>query len=248
MLHSFTRNHDDLSTDAGFQFEFFCDICGNGVKSTFVESSTYGQKKRSETLGRGASALGGLFGGKLHDLGWAVERGTDIVRDRLNDQSPEWRREQEEAFDRAQEEVRPLFRKCAADQKWVCADCFNEEEGLCIECAPRESAYVAKARSEAMKRNIDEAAETATVWSGKIESRTTVCPKCGRPAGNGKFCNECGAPLGLIKCGRCGADVALGVKFCSECGAPVSTKAVCPGCGKENEPGTKFCGECGSKL
>ena len=40
MLHSFTRNYNDLSTDAGFQFEFFCDCCGNGFKSTFVESKT----------------------------------------------------------------------------------------------------------------------------------------------------------------------------------------------------------------
>ena len=35
MLHAFTRNYNDLSTESGFQFEFFCDCCGNGYKSTF---------------------------------------------------------------------------------------------------------------------------------------------------------------------------------------------------------------------
>ncbi|MBQ6569708.1 MAG: zinc ribbon domain-containing protein [Clostridia bacterium] len=248
MLHSFTRNHNDLSTEAGFQFEFFCDCCGNGFKSTFVSSTTYGQKKKSEFLGRGANMLGGLLGGKLGDLGWAVERGSNVIGDRLNDQSPQWRKEHEAAFDNAQEEVKPYFKKCPACNKWVCGDCWNNEEGLCTDCAPRESAYVAQARNQAMRRNIDEAAETATVWTGKLENRTTVCPKCGQPSGSGKFCNSCGAPLGLNKCPNCGAAVALGVKFCSECGSPIAAKSICPSCGHENEPGTKFCGECGTKL
>ena len=57
MLHSFTRNHTDHSTESGFQFEFFCDCCGDGFKSTFVSSSTYGKKTRNERIGR---ALGYL--------------------------------------------------------------------------------------------------------------------------------------------------------------------------------------------
>jgi len=28
MLQAFTRNYNDNSTDAGFQFTFYCDICG----------------------------------------------------------------------------------------------------------------------------------------------------------------------------------------------------------------------------
>jgi hypothetical protein len=31
-LIQFTRNYQDLSTDQGYQFEFSCDRCGNGVK------------------------------------------------------------------------------------------------------------------------------------------------------------------------------------------------------------------------
>jgi hypothetical protein len=41
MLQSFTRNYEDNSTDAGFQFTFYCDTCNDGYKSSFVESETY---------------------------------------------------------------------------------------------------------------------------------------------------------------------------------------------------------------
>lgn len=248
MLHSFTRNYNDLSTDAGFQFEFTCDCCGNGFQSSFIRSTTYEKKSKSSRFGGIASGLGGLLGGRASDLGWALERGSEVAGSRFEGQSPEWRKEQEAAFIKAQEEVRPNFKKCPACNKWVCADCWNEEEGLCTECAPREASYVAQARSRAMQRNIDEAAESATVWHGKIESKTTICPSCGRPAGNGKFCNNCGASLALNKCPNCGAQVAQGLKFCGECGSPMNKSSVCPNCGFENEPGMKFCGECGTKL
>ena len=248
MLHSFTRNHSDLSTEAGFQFEYFCDCCGNGFKSTFQPSCTYGKRKKTEKLGRGMGALGGLLGGKLSEFGWAGERVASTIGDNLNDMSPEWRNEQQAAFDAAQEEVRPYFRKCPACNKWVCEECWNEDEGLCVDCAPRESAYVAQARSRAMRRNIDEEADAATVWHGKLENRTTICPSCGKPAGDGKFCNNCGASLALNKCPNCGADVPLGLKFCGECGSPVSANKKCPHCGADNPPGMKFCGECGTKL
>ena len=249
MLHSFTKNYDDLSTEAGFQYEFHCDNCGNGFKSTFKESTTYKSRKRTERFGNNAGFVGRLFGGVLGNLGSAIESGADMMRNRMEDRSPQWRREQEESFDAAQEEVKGQFTKCPSCNNWVCSDCWNEEEGLCIACAPRESTYVAKARNQAMRRNIDEQAETATVWHGKIESRTTICPHCGKPAGQGKFCNNCGQPLSLLKCPQCGAQLQQGTKFCSECGHPVGGgQAVCPKCGKENEPGTKFCGECGTKL
>lgn len=248
MLHSFTRNHNDLSTDAGFQFEFFCDCCGNGFKSTFVESTTYHQRNKSERFGRMASSIGNLLGGKASELGWAMERGSDILNNRFSNESPQWRREYEQAFDDAQSEVQPNFRKCPACNKWVCVDCWNDDEGLCTDCAPREASYVAQAHSRAMQRNIDEAAETAKVWHGSIEKKTTTCPNCGKPAGSGKFCVNCGASLSANKCPKCGASVPQGQKFCGECGASMVTANKCPNCGAENEPGMKFCGECGTKL
>ena len=249
MLHSFTRNYNDLSTEAGFQYEFYCDCCGNGVKSTFIPSSTYKKQQNARGFGRLASAVGRMIGGAAGDIGYALERGSDAVGNRFEGRSPEWRKEYEKAFDAAQEEVRPQFIKCPACNKWVCSDCWNEDESLCTDCAPREAGYVAKARSEAMRRNIDTAAENAQIWKGKLDTRTTLCPECGKPAGNGKFCNNCGAPLSVQKCPNCGAKVAAGLKFCGECGSPLQPRTgICPNCGHENDPTMKFCGECGTKL
>jgi predicted amidophosphoribosyltransferase len=113
--------------------------------------------------------------------------------------------------------------------------------------------YVARARADAMRRNIDDAGQTATVWQGKIESKTTICPSCGKPAGAGAFCNNCGASMALKSCPKCGAKNAQSVRFCNNCGqnlaqaaAPPSGK--CASCGMQNPPGTRFCGGCGQKL
>lgn len=41
----FVRNYNDLSTDSGFQFEFFCDRCGTGYRSEFKASASSGLGK-----------------------------------------------------------------------------------------------------------------------------------------------------------------------------------------------------------
>lgn len=255
MLNAFTRNYADNSTSAGFQFTFYCDICNDGFKSSFVESETYKKGQLFRGIGRGASALGGMFGGTLGNFGYTANRATDIIGERFEERSPEWHKEHEQAFITAQNEVRLYFHRCPSCNRHVCHHCWNEEEGLCTDCAPRQDVYVAKARAEAMKRNIDAAGETATVWKGKIESKTTICPSCGKPAGSGKFCNNCGASLDLKTCPNCGAKNSQTVRFCGECGsaltAPVQTPmqtGICPSCNHQNAPGTKFCGECGQKM
>ena len=250
MLKSFTRNYEDNSTEAGFQFTFYCDICNDGFKSSFIESSTYKKGQGLRALSHGAGVLGGLLNGALGDLGRSLERGGDILSQRFEDRSPEWQKEHEAAFEQAQNEAQRHFHRCHSCHKWVCDADLNEDEGLCVDCAPRQEIYVAKARAEAMRRNIDEKAESATVWDDKIESKTTVCPVCGKPAGIGKFCNNCGAPLGTNRCPNCGQDNAQGVKFCNNCGSPMKAKTPsnCPNCGSELAPGSKFCNECGSKV
>ncbi|MDO4581773.1 MAG: zinc ribbon domain-containing protein [Bacillota bacterium] len=249
MLNAFTRNYTDNSTEAGFQFTFYCDICNNGFKSSFIESSTYNKRKGLQNLTRGASVLGNVLGGAAHNIGWGINRAGDILSERFEERSPEWQREHEQAFIAAQSEAQRHFRRCHACHKWVCANCFNEDEGMCVDCAPRQEIYVAKARAEAMKRNIDEAGQSATVWQGSIESKTTVCPACGKPAGSGKFCNNCGASLALNVCPACGKENAQSVKFCNHCGSPMTAPSgKCSACGTENPPGTKFCGNCGNKL
>jgi len=250
MLQSFTRNYEDNSTEAGFQFTFCCDLCGDGFKSSFIESETYKRGKGLRSITQGAGVLGCLFGGALGDIGYSLERGGGVLSERFDGMSPEWQKEHEKAFEHAKNEAQQYFHRCHGCRLWVCDSCYNEDEGLCTECAPREEVSIARARADAMRRNIDEAAESASVWKGKLESKTTVCPVCGKPAGKGKFCNNCGASLALAVCPRCGAKNAREVRFCSECGASMAAPAAgkCPACGNENPPGIKFCGNCGGKI
>lgn len=252
MLTSFTRNYEDNSTEAGFQFTFYCDICNDGYKSSFIESETYKKGKLFSGLGRGASALGSLIGGSVGRLGYGADRAADILGERFEERSPEWQKEHEKAFERAKNEAMRHFHRCPSCNKYVCDHCWNEDEGLCTDCAPRQEVYVARARADAMKRNIDAAGDGATVWQGKIESKTTICPTCGKPAGSGKFCNNCGASMALKVCPKCGAQNAQTVRFCNNCGTNLAAAATpsgkCPACGTQNAPGTKFCGGCGNKL
>ena len=250
MLKAFTRNYQDNSTEAGFQFTFYCDSCHDGYKSSFIESDTYKRGKGLRGLATGVSILGSLVGGSVSRLGYAAERGGNVLSQQFTGMSPEWQKEHEIAFERAQNEAQQHFHRCHACHKYVCDACHNEDEGLCVTCAPRQEVYVAKARADAMRRNIEKAGASATVWQGKIESKTTVCPSCGKPAGAGKFCNNCGASMEMRECARCGAKNALAVRFCNNCGQNLSEQpsAQCPGCGGKNQPGTKFCGNCGTKL
>jgi len=253
MLTSFTRNYQDNSTEAGFQFTFYCDICNDGFRSSFIQSETYKKGKLFNGIGRGASALGSLIGGRVSSLGYGLDRGADILGERFEGRSPEWQKEHEQAFERAKNEAMRHFKRCPSCNKYVCSHCFNEDEGMCTDCAPRQEIYVARASAEAMKRNIDDAGATATVWQGKIGSRTTICPQCGKPAGSGKFCNNCGASMALKKCPQCGAENAQNVRFCNNCGQNLAAAAAaptgkCAKCGTQNAPGTRFCGGCGNKL
>jgi len=250
MLQSFTRNYEDNSTEAGYQFTFYCDLCQDGYKSSFIQSETYNKGRGLRGLAQGAGVIGSLLGGRLSNLGYSIERGGGILSERFDGMSPEWQKEHEKAFERAKNEAQQHFHRCHSCRSYVCSSCYNEDEGLCTDCAPRQEIAVAKARADAMRRNIEEAAEGAVVWKDKLESKTTICPVCSKPAGTGKFCNNCGASLALKVCPSCGKENSQNVRFCNFCGSPMNAPktSVCASCGEKNPPGTKFCGGCGSKL
>ncbi|MCL2782133.1 MAG: zinc ribbon domain-containing protein [Actinomycetia bacterium] len=257
MMQSFTRNYEDNSTEAGFQFTFYCDVCHDGFKTSFLESATYKKRRGSQLFGQGISLAGSLLSsGRGREMGYAAERGSNILSQRFEGRSPEWQKEHEQAFEHSQNEAQQHFHRCPSCTKYVCDQCFNEDEGMCTSCAPRQEVYVAHAKADAMRRNIDEAGKNATVWQGAIESKTTICPSCGKPAGTGKFCNNCGASMDLRVCPRCGAQNQQTVRFCNNCGQnlqeaaapPPPPPGACAACGFNNPPGTRFCGNCGGPL
>jgi len=255
MLKAFTKNYTDKSTEAGFEFVFFCDICNDGYKSSFIASDTYKKKKGAKLLGQSASIVGSLVGGKAGRVGSAGSQSGNAMASQFEGMTPEWHKEHEQAFDRAQNESKSHFHRCPSCNKYACDQCWNEDATLCTACAPRTEVMVAKAHGQAAKRNIEEAGSKATVWQGNIEKKTTICPSCGKPAGDGKFCNNCGQSMDMRECPKCGAKNAVTVRFCNNCGENLEKAAKaaappgkCAGCGMENPPGTKFCGGCGNKL
>lgn len=54
-LKPFTKNFADNSTEAGFQFTFFCDLCGDGFKTSFQASKTYKKGGLLRGLGKAVS-------------------------------------------------------------------------------------------------------------------------------------------------------------------------------------------------
>lgn len=63
----FTRNYSDLSTNKGFQFEFYCDRCGSGYRTRFKPSV-------SGTLTEVLDTAGSLFGGIFNSAANVGER------------------------------------------------------------------------------------------------------------------------------------------------------------------------------
>ncbi|PKN01143.1 MAG: zinc ribbon domain-containing protein [Elusimicrobia bacterium HGW-Elusimicrobia-1] len=216
-LQPFTSNFADNSTDAGFQFTFFCDVCREGYKTKFVESKSHKKGQFFKNLGKIASAAAQITG--KYNIGYGVDRGADVISGRYSGMSPDWHKEHEAAFEFAQNEAKQHFHRCPKCKKYVCENDWNEQEGLCVNDAPRVNVEVAAAKAQKAVEDIKAKAASTQVFTGEIESKQTLCSQCGKPAGEGKFCNNCGASLDLIKCSKCGAQSPAQTRFCGGCGA-----------------------------
>jgi double zinc ribbon protein len=197
---AFTNNFTDHSTNTGFQFEFHCDRCGDGVRSSFHTSAL---GTASTVIDVASNLLGGLFGA------------SGVANSARN---ATWQREHDSALRAAMEEVKPYFTRCSRCTGYVCKSCWNESAGLCANCAPDMGGELAAAKSDAALRQMREKVDASVQFSGDISGKHTTCPKCGAPTGDMKFCGSCGTPIGLRKCPK-GHEVGPGMRFCGECGA-----------------------------
>jgi hypothetical protein len=204
-LIQFTQNYDDLSTDRGFQFKFFCDKCQNGYLSSFQTSAT-------GVAGGLLRAAGSIFGGVLGQAGDSAFEIQRAVGGKAHD----------EALRKAVEEAKPHFKQCSRCGKWVCPEnCWNPKRGLCEACAPDVEEEMAAAQAQATKDQIwQKAASTDYTKNLKMETHAVAfCPECGAKAGTAKFCPECGAKLNpKSSCPECSAAIEPNAKFCPECG------------------------------
>jgi hypothetical protein len=212
----FVANYEDLSTDRGFQFKFYCDKCGNGFMSEF-QASIVG------TAGSLLRAAGDLFGGWLGSAGhsaYEIQRATGGAG-------------HDAALRQAVDEGKGHFRQCPRCGKWVCPEvCWNAAARQCEECAPdfREelASSQAQAKAEAARQQLYEKAQQTDYVSGidmsagaQLGAPASACVACGHDVGAAKFCPECGEPArrGAPECVSCGCRPDRPAKFCPECGA-----------------------------
>ncbi len=201
----FTDNYEDLSTENGFQFKFFCECCGNGYMSSW-QANKLGM---AGSLVRGAGSIfGGVFG--------RASAGSYEIQNAIGGPA------HDKALEAAVTEIRPLFLQCKRCGQWVCKDiCWNTERGLCKNCAPILQRELAAKQAEISVEQAEEKLRKEDLTEGINLKATAVvlCPSCGAEAKTGKFCPECGAPLSpKTECGRCGGKLSSTDKFCPECG------------------------------
>jgi len=212
----FTRNFSDLSTNQGFQFEFYCNRCGNGFRTPFKPSITGTVSSAMDTAN---SLFGGIFG-RAADL-------SERVR------SASWERAHDQAFVDAATELKDDFRQCPRCQSWVCRKkCWNESKGLCKGCAPDMGVEMAAAQSSRTVEEVwahsqvaDEDRQMLTEESWRQGVKAS-CPNCEAPLEkNAKFCPECGMKIKTEAfCPECGAKISPTPKFCPECGTKIEKK------------------------
>jgi len=204
---AFTNNYQDLSSNRGFQFKFFCEKCGNGYMSTFRTNKL---GAAAQAAGAAASLLGGIFGRAAQ----SAHQLESMVAGPQHDS----------ALNAAVEEIRPLFKQCTRCGQWVCEPvCWNKKAGLCETCAPDLDEEIAAAQAAAAKDQVIEKAKAVDFVGQRdlAQVASAVCPKCGAKTQGGKFCPDCGAPIAAKKkCASCGAEADGSPKFCPECGKP----------------------------
>ena len=200
----FTDKYHDVSTNSGFQFEFYCERCHDAWRSPF---DRYAAGTMEDVLGAASNMFGGLFGSARSAMEQVRSAGYSSAKDA--------------ALKKAVKEAVGHFHRCPRCSNNFCDKCWNADEGTCIGCVPRLDAEIASIRNEAKIAAVREKAfQTATASSQDLEARAVSCRDCGAPVGRGKFCPECGTPVSLTKnCASCSAEVPASSKFCPECGA-----------------------------
>jgi hypothetical protein len=202
----FTGNYEDLSTDKGFQFKFYCERCSNGYMSPY-QTNAVGV---FEEVLRGASSLfGGMFG-QAADSAYHVNQAVGGAR-------------HDEALRAAVAAIKPSFVQCKRCGEWTCREvCWNSTANLCKQCAPNAAEEESSARAQFVRNQVqhDLELEEEQRLKAKAGELSKACAHCGNDTLGKKFCPECGKPTAVApqNCGACGAKSVPGSKFCGECG------------------------------
>ena len=203
----FTSNFTDLSSQRGYQFQFFCKKCGNGYMSSF-------QASKMGMAASAASAAATLFGGIFGRAAQSAQALQSVVGGPAHDA----------ALDAAVREIAPKFKQCTRCGTWVCEPvCWNGKAGLCETCAPDMDEEISAAQAAAAKEQVAQKAREVDYLGQRnlAQVAAAICPSCGAKTQGGRFCPECGKAIHTKqKCAGCGAEADGSPKFCPECGKP----------------------------
>lgn len=250
-LQSFSRRLEDHSSEAGFQFTFFCDFSNDGYRTKFIPSKSGKKASIAKLVAKGTVAvasvaerihgISSITAGKTADgkeeslekTASSTSAFADEFAKRFDAMSAEWHVEHDQAFEVAQEEAKKHFNRCAVCKRYACEYCFDDKEGVCREHSSTMSKGI-RVDSGSSGGTSTTAVATAATMATKVASGED---KSEQPSTS--------PPAGKITCPQCQATVPL-ARFCGECGAKFGF--VCPTCGNHVDIGVKFCGECGTKI
>jgi hypothetical protein len=206
----FANNVHDLSNrsgvDAGFQFEFYCERCNDRWRTPF---KAYRSAQAGGWLQKGASLFGGLLGNAGSVLDSLAEAGWHSARDT--------------AFKESVEAAKAHFNRCGHCHDYVCAQCFDSQNGLCYQCAPDVKVAITRARAQGEVAGASELAADEGKRRGfrhdVRQEMQLVCPQCRSETHGARFCPECGFRMAQqVQCRACSAVLEPGTRFCTECG------------------------------
>jgi hypothetical protein len=183
-------NYRDISTSmsdvsAGFQFEFFCEKCGETSRSAF---KPYRKGQITGWLNR--------FAFMFYDLNKAG-RATGAFAEAGSSGA------KGDALEEARAAAAALYERCDSCRKWVGRECWNSSTGSCRECATKAasntadtSGYGASAGGGATCPNCQSPSHGGRFCAEcgfDMASTHKSCPACGvtlpRQA---RFCTDCG--------------------------------------------------------
>jgi hypothetical protein len=172
------ENYRDISrkgmeTDAGFQFEFFCEHCARTWKSPF---RPYRMGQIAGLLHRFAFYFGG-------DKGSASRAAYEMSEMRSD-------KNFQDALRDAQQQAEGLFHRCPKCSKVACESCWDDRRGRCEPCTLRESGGAGAVQAAA-------ASATGALKCPNCQGAMgggRFCAECGYDmASTHKSCPTCGA-------------------------------------------------------
>lgn len=180
-------NYRDLSTStsdlsAGFQFEFFCEKCGETSRTAF---RPYRKGQITGWLSRFAFMFHDLNKASRATGAFAEAGATNAKREALAD---------------AMAAVADNYQRCERCRKWVGRECWNASSGSCRDCAtPGASAQGAQAMATAAAvvcpncQTPSSGGRFCHECGFDMASTHKSCPACGTTlARQARFCTDCG--------------------------------------------------------